>query len=68
MPAYAWYYVDYDSEVLYWSYSRDMSTTEFAEAVSNRIGKRVKASDTSYVNGGNELEKKQRGYTSIQLS
>ena len=53
MPAYAWYYVDYDSEVLYWSYSRDMSTTEFAEAVSNRIGKRVKASDTSYANGGN---------------
>ncbi len=67
MRAYAWLYVDYDNEVLYWSYSGDMSTTEFAEAVSNKIGKRVNASDTSYVNGMKELEKKLRHYISIQL-
>lgn len=48
MPNYAWYYLDRSSDTCYWCYSNEMSVTDFAAAVSAKIGKRISAADTSY--------------------
>lgn len=41
MPNYAWYYLDRSSDTCYWCYSNEMSVTDFAAAVSAKIGKRI---------------------------
>ena len=46
MPNYAWYYLDRSSDTCYWCYSNEMSVTDFAAAVSAKIGKRISAADT----------------------
>ena len=67
MGAYAWYYNDHSAGVSYWAYSYEYSTTNFAYAVSKRIGKHISASDTSYATGSADLEKHQRGMTTVHV-
>lgn len=46
MGAYAWYY-NAGCGVYYWTESYSMSATQFANTVSNAIGRKITASDTS---------------------
>ena len=46
MGAYAWYY-NAGQGVYYWTESYSMSATQFANEVSERIGRTITASDTS---------------------
>ncbi len=46
MGAYAWYY-NAGHGVYYWTESYSMSASQFASEVSDRIGIRITASDTS---------------------
>lgn len=61
MQNYAWYYLDRDSDTCYWCYSNEMSATDFAAAVSSRIGKHISAADTSYASNSKDLER-HKGY------
>ena len=61
MPNYAWYYLDRSSDTCYWCYSNEMSATDFAAAVSSRIGKHISAADTSYASNSKDLER-HKGY------
>jgi len=67
MSSYAWYYNDHLNDISYWSYSNEYSTTRFAEIVSEKIGKRIFASDTSYASGSDDLEKHQRGMKTVHV-
>ena len=67
MTYYAWMYSDYDTDVLYWSYSWDISATDFARVVSDKINRRVKASDVSCYSDKDKFEKHLKGYTCRQL-
>ena len=57
MQNYAWYYLDRDSDTCYWCYSNEMSATDFAAAVSSRIGKHISAAGTSYASNSKDLER-----------
>jgi hypothetical protein len=46
MGAYAWYY-NAGRGIYYWTESYSMSATQFANEVSDIIGRRITASDTS---------------------
>lgn len=67
MGAYAWYYNDHIAGVSYWAYAYEMSATEFASRVSNATNRHIRASDTSYAKGQNDLDKHQRGMRAIQV-
>ena len=67
MAAYAWYYCDHEHDTVYWSYSRDNSTSGFAEKVSRKLGRTISAADTSYSNDRKDLEKHLRHDTVIQI-
>ena len=67
MSAYACYYNDHTNDICYWSYSNEHSTTDFAAIVSNMLGRRITASDTSYASGREDLERHQRGMKAIHV-
>ena len=53
----AWYYYDSRSMKCYYTESYSMSVTDFADAVSQKVGYIVKASDTSAANRWSDLDK-----------
>lgn len=59
MGSYAWYY-HAGNGVYYWTYSHDMSTTQFAREVSKLIGKSLTASDISAANRQADLDAAKR--------
>ena len=67
MAAYAWMYYIVEQDKVYWCYSRDLSASGFAEKVSDRIGKRISASDISYVDSQKQLERYLKNNTQIKL-
>lgn len=67
MGAYAWYYNDHTNGVSYWAYAYEISATEFAARVSSETGRYIRASDTSYADGQNDLDKHQRGMLTVQV-
>ena len=52
----AWYYVDHDSDTVYWCRSYSHSCSAFAEIVSRRIGGTVTAFDISEAKSEKELK------------
>ena len=60
MPNYAWYYLDRSSDTCYWCYSNEMSVTDFAAAVSAKIGKRISGVNPKFrvntIRGGNRAK------------
>ena len=67
MAAYAGMYYIVEQDKVYWCYSRDLSASGFAEKVSDRIGKRISASDISYVDSQKQLERYLNNNTQIKL-
>jgi len=63
----AWYYVDHDSDTVYWCRSYSHSCTAFAEIVSQRIGETVTASDISEAKSEKELERFTNSYSSVEV-
>ena len=54
----AWYYKDWNRDIYYYTESYSMSATEFANRISDILGKNVSASDISVATNWREIEKR----------
>lgn len=57
MAAMYWYYHDYERDTRYYVEAYQMSVTQFANEVSQLLGRKINPSDTSYVDRQRDLDK-----------